>query len=281
MPSSAFPVPAVSAFSVPGPPLSDFVACFWYVVGLPPASPRERVLPDGAVQIIFKLRDGGFRTIDSGNTAIEHQLSGAIVTAPSTRCTIIDTRDTAATVGVSFRPGGAAPLVGLPVSTLGGFDIELDAAWGRQRTDRLHARLAEALSAADAFRILEAALIERLERRLMPHPAVHHALGSFARSAHTAGIAQVREATGLSHRRFVEVFTRAVGLAPKAFCRLQRFQRVLRLGHRREHVRWSEVASACGYSDQSHLIHDFRAFSGLTPSDWDSRRTAFVNHVRL
>jgi AraC-like DNA-binding protein len=139
----------------------------------------------------------------------------------------------------------------------------------------------EATSAAEAFRILEEALKERLEQRLLPHPAVRHALGSFARTAHTASIAEVREAVGLSHRRFVEVFTRAVGLAPKPFCRLQRFQRVVRLAHRRRRIRWSEVAIACGYSDQSHLNHDFRAFSGLTPTDWASSRTVFANHVRI
>lgn len=281
MPSTASIVATVSAFVVPRPPLSEFVSCFWYVVGPPPVSPKERVLPDGAVQLIFNLRDGGFRVYDEARGAVERRLSGAIVTGPSAGCAIIDARDTTATVGVSFRPGGAAPFVGVAPSTFAGTDIDVDAVWGREACDRLHSRLVEAASPADAFALLERALFDRLSTRLLPHPSVRHALDTFTRTAHAGSIGEVRGAVGLSHRRFLDVFTRAVGLTPKVFCRVQRFQRVVRLAHRQRDIRWAEVALACGYSDQSHLTRDFRAFSGLAPSEWASSRTAFHNHVRV
>jgi AraC-like DNA-binding protein len=44
-------------------------------------------------------------------------------------------------------------------------------------------------------------------------------------------------------------------------------------------VDWAEVALSCGYYDQAHFIHDFRAFSGLTPTGYRTARTAFQNHV--
>ena len=86
---------------------------------------------------------------------------------------------------------------------------------------------------------------------------------------------------GISHRRFIEVFHRAVGLTPKRFCRIRRFPRVLREAHQAPVIRWTDVAAMCGYTDQAHLIHDFRAFSGLTPAEYTARRTRHQNHTRM
>jgi AraC-like DNA-binding protein len=80
--------------------------------------------------------------------------------------------------------------------------------------------------------------------------------------------------TGLSERRFIEVFHEQVGLTPKAFCRVRRFQRVLKSVHGAREVDWAQVALDCGYYDQPHFIHDFRGFSGLTPAQYVARATA-------
>lgn len=274
-------VDAVRAFHVPGPPLSAFVSCLWYIEAPPSSVATERVLPDGAVQIIFSLRASGFRVYDADRHTVTRALGGAIATGPSAHFAVIDARDTAATVGVSFRPGCAAPFVGAPPSTFTGTDVELDDVWGRADCDRLHGRLLEAGGPEAAFRVLEDALLQRLATGLLPHPGVRHALEAFTRTAHTASIADVRDQVGLSHRRFVDVFERAVGLTPKRFCRVRRFQRVLQLAHGAARVSWTDVALACGYTDQAHLINDFKAFAGITPSAWMAARTAHQNHVRL
>ena len=89
------------------------------------------------------------------------------------------------------------------------------------------------------------------------------------------------ERIGLSPRRFIQVFREEVGLTPKLFCRIRRFQEVLGLIGRGQHVEWAEVALACGYFDQAHFIHDFRAFSGLNPKAYLAHRGEHLNHVPL
>jgi AraC-like DNA-binding protein len=79
-------------------------------------------------------------------------------------------------------------------------------------------------------------------------------------------VADVVQGTGLSLRRFGELFGSEVGLSPKAFCRIRRFNEVLRRVERSTDVDWADVAASCGYFDQAHFNHDFRAFAGLTPS---------------
>jgi AraC-like DNA-binding protein len=113
------------------------------------------------------------------------------------------------------------------------------------------------------------------------HPAVAYALDAFARRSHATSVKAVTDVIGLSAKRFIERFKNEVGLTPKRYCRILRFQQAVRRAHRCPHVDWSQVAVDCGYFDQAHFIHDFRAFAGLTPTAYLAARTEFQNHVKF
>jgi methylphosphotriester-DNA--protein-cysteine methyltransferase len=82
-------------------------------------------------------------------------------------------------------------------------------------------------------------------------------------------VAQVATAVGLSHRRFVELFAREVGLTPKLYARLQRFHRVKqRIATLAGPPSWATFAIDCGYCDQSHMIRDFVEFSSMSPASY-------------
>ena len=85
----------------------------------------------------------------------------------------------------------------------------------------------------------------------------------------------------MSQRWFTERFRAEVGMTPKLFARVQRFQRVVQTIHPLAQVDWADVASACGYFDQAHFIHDFRAFSGFTPAAYLALKSVHQNHVPL
>ena len=78
-------------------------------------------------------------------------------------------------------------------------------------------------------------------------------------------IASLGEALGLGERQLRRRFEAAVGLAPKRFARLLRFQRVFEQQRESDAKVWAQVALECGYCDQAHFNRDFRAFSGLAP----------------
>jgi AraC-like DNA-binding protein len=89
----------------------------------------------------------------------------------------------------------------------------------------------------------------------------------------------VADSLGTSHKHFIERFWRDVGLTPKRFCRVRRFQMVLEALAQKRLVDWGDLACACGYFDQAHFIHDFKAFSGLTPTAYLDRRGEYLNFV--
>ena len=203
---------------------------------------------------------------------------GSVLTGITTRFQIIDTDEQAFVAGVVFRPGGTVPFVAAPARELSDADVPLEALWGRQRTGLLREQLLGAPDPDATLDALEATLLD-LCREKAAHPAVRFALAEFRAHPSMARIRAVTDAIGLSPKRFIERFKADVGVTPKRFCRLLRFQRVVKSAHDRGRTDWTELALACGYFDQAHLIHDFREFSGLTPTAYEARRTAFQNHV--
>ena len=85
----------------------------------------------------------------------------------------------------------------------------------------------------------------------------------------------------MSPKRFIERFKIEVGLTPKRFCRIRRFQHAVTRVHGGHAVNWPAVALRAGYFDQAHFIHDFRSFAGLTPTGYQAARTPFQNHVKF
>lgn len=109
------------------------------------------------------------------------------------------------------------------------------------------------------------------------------ALNVFTPAESELTIGSVTQRIGLSQRRFIQVFKQEVGMSPKLFCRVRRFQHVLDSVREQATPNWARLALECGCFDQSHLIHDFQMFSGLTPTKYVRQRSKRVlpNHVPL
>jgi AraC-like DNA-binding protein len=150
--------------------------------------------------------------------------------------------------------------------------------WGTYASS-ISDRLWEKDSAECRFEVLQEAMLATARGRFERHAAVRYALDAFDRSNGAGPVAEVVQRLGLSPRRFSEVFRREVGLSPKAFCRIRRFNEVLTRIERRTDVDWADIALSCGYFDQAHFNHDFRAFAGLSPSAYLRERMSRTHVV--
>jgi transcriptional regulator GlxA family with amidase domain len=131
---------------------------------------------------------------------------------------------------------------------------------------------------------MEEALAARLDRPArIGHAAVASALELFNQSGAAMSMGEAARRVGLSHRRFIQLFTRQVGLTPRLYCRILRFQRAREALARIAAPDWATLAVRCGYFDQSHLIRDFREFCGLNPTQYlrDRSDRALRNHVPI
>lgn len=266
--------------AVPSPPLEHFVALLWLYEGYAPAHGWERVLPTGTVELVINLDDDMLRVCDRQAHDRPQSFRDAIVCGPHAEFFVRNTTQQARLVGVHFKPGGAFPFLGWPANELHDLHVGLDTLWGAAAAE-LRDRLLAAPTSAAIFGVLEQALLSQATRPLTRHPAVAFALREFQAGPHPRTIADVSAQIGISPRRFIELFNAEVGLTPKLFCRVQRFQQVLRLIDSGRPIAWTEIALACGYFDQAHFIHDFQAFAGLTPTAYLSQRSEHFNHVPL
>jgi len=247
-------------------PLCDFVEYLWQSQNYVQPHATEWVLPTANMGLVLDL-DERVRTVGV--------LSGA-----RTRSFVLDTSRPLSLIGVCFRPAGGFPFVNGHAGELQNLAVSLDLLWGRQAAI-LREQLLEAPNAPARFLILERFLLAQLSRRMSRHPAVHFAVNALQTRTAPSSVRSVSDATGLSARRFIEVFRREVGMTPKVFSRLARFRAAVSTIESASPVDWAATALGCGYFDQAHFIHDFRDFSGMTPSAYLRHRTAGPNHVRV
>ncbi|MEX2138020.1 MAG: helix-turn-helix domain-containing protein [Pirellulales bacterium] len=264
----------------PAPPLGDFVHNFWDCTDAP-SHARERILPSGTIELVVNLREDEVRIYDSEQPETYWRFPGIVVSGTYAGAFVIDPSQHASMTGVHFRPGGAFPFFGAAVGELTNSHLALEVLWGRLAIE-LRERLCSAATPQKRFQILEELLKARL-RWSSGHPAVSLALDIFGPAGIGDSVRAVSKRLGLSQRRFIQVFTAQVGLTPKLFCRVLRFQHAREVVNQAATPNWCQLAVACGYYDQSHLIHDFEEFSGLSPTDYLCLRSNRLlrNHVPL
>jgi AraC-like DNA-binding protein len=260
--------------------LSRYISSFWYGENAPSHS-FERFLPTGEIDLVINMRDSALRIYDPRELQNPQRLWGPVVAGAHSRHYVIDTLQQSALLGVKFRPGGAYPFLRDSADQLHNRHVVLADLWGRSALD-LKEMLMEVPTPEARFHLLEEALLGRLAAARQPHAAVAYALSRF----HSGGgitpmLASVTEETGLSSRRFIELFRREMGLPPKLYCRLLRFRRVLKAINSNDVPAFTRIAADCGYYDQSHLIRDFREFAGLAPSAYVAAEGAYDNQVPL
>jgi AraC-like DNA-binding protein len=266
----------------PGPPLDGFVDLMWAVsMSYVASTPRERVLPTGAPSLVVNLGAEPLRIV-AGNegdpVAPSSDVGGAVLCGARTRSLVIDTTTIAATVGVQFKSGGARPFFGVPADAVAERAVSLEALWGTSAR-LFREQLLGASTPLAQLQILEATLRGHARGALQRPPALPASLAAFDERA-LPSVAEVNRRTGMSPKRLIALFREEVGLSPKAFWRVRRFQRALSdltCGR----MSGAELALANGYCDQSHFLREFRALAGSNPREYLDARVGDSGHVAI
>jgi AraC-like DNA-binding protein len=227
------------------------------------------------MQIILNL-SRGYLTDCGADGKANRRLPRAIVVGARARYEVVDTADMEEIIGILLQPGGFAGLFRERADIFFERSIGLEEVWsGTSLTDKL----CEAPTPVEKLRTLEVFLTGRLHPATRRSELVDQAMHLFREKDFR--IAECARSVGVSERRLSQVFREQVGMSPKVWCRIHRFQTAARALHNGVDVPWAELALRCGYYDQSHFANDFRAFSGIDPTTYSAHRGPWQNHVPL
>ena len=188
-------------------------------------------------------------------------------------------RGTINTFAISLQPDGMHKLFSIPARELADHDFEAHSVLG-SFTTQLGERLGNSRSFTERVRIAEEAL---LPRALASDglDSVSAAAQRIISASGREGIPALAARAGLSLRQFEKRFMQQVGMRPKLFARIARFEAALEHKARFATKSWTDVSQAFGYYDQMHMIHDFAEFTGESPSTaLHQLETVFVEQIR-
>ncbi len=172
-------------------------------------------------------------------------------------------------VQMDLTPLGARRFFGLPMRDLTDRMVTLDAV-GDPALEALRQRLGNERNWSRRFAVAEAFLLSRLTTDAGPTPVAW----AYRRILATGGALRVEQLSsdiGWSRKHLAARFHAEVGLPPKAIARIVRFGRARAMADAGEGTGWADIAAACGYADQAHLVREFRALAGVAPGAWRDR----------
>jgi AraC-like DNA-binding protein len=264
----------------PPPPLAQFVENMWLVQGFSADYTREKILPDGAIELIIDLDTQPKTIFDDETSAVFRTVKKAWISGERTRYIVIGAETNHSMVGIRFRPGGAYPFFRFPISELSESVTELDLIWGRL-VDDIRDELQEITSPDDRLLRLESFLLQQVQRSLEPNRLISYAVHQLQHSPQFLAIRDLANMIGITQKHLITQFEKVVGLRPKSFARVCKFQKVVNLIEQPRPMEWSAIALECGYYDQAHFIKEFHAFSGLNPSAYVGQRGDYVNFIPI
>ena len=179
-------------------------------------------------------------------------------TAPST----VRGKPTWACIELRLTPLGAFRLFGVPMHELANRAVELEHLHSESR--QLEERLHEATDWAERFDLVDAFLLRRLADSKPADPGVAWSWRHLHSTHGRAPIGAIATELGWSHRRLITRFREQIGLTPKAYGRVIRFDRAVTA--LRGSAGLAEIAYDSGYADQAHLTREFRELAGLSPT---------------
>lgn len=263
---------------IPRFPLSQFIEVLIYFDDVRFDHNFDRFLPNGDTEILIDFHDTPQYIYDNHSLkeiqACHHVWASGLRTEPIT----IPAGNKSEMMVISFKKGQAAPFFPFPMDEIADSVVDADLVWGLDFAF-LREKVLETRDIDVRFRLVEDFLIQKFHSQLELNPCVAYAIGEMGERPDALSIKRMNEKIGYSQKHFIEIFRRQVGVTPKSYLKIMRFQKAIRTIDAADVVDWRQVSLACGFYDQAHFINDFRHFSGFTPSHYARIHTNYQNYV--
>lgn len=249
-------------FHIPRPELSVYIESIVYCKGHNLGHLFEKVLPDGAAQLQIVIGHGGRERVNNNGHQIQ-SLNKAWVMGLNDIPVIYRLSDVKGIIYIRFKPGGLHAFTGIHQVELNNQVIDAQFIFGAS-IEILWEMLADCNKPAEMFLQVEDYFLKRLNRVVIKPVWVTYMLEHI-----DLPLTALAQKTGYSAKYLTKIFQKFVGIGPKNFQRIQRFNASLcYFNQLTDKVDWAYVAFENNYHDQAHFIKDFKHFSGFSPQNY-------------
>jgi AraC-like DNA-binding protein len=264
----------------PSAPLCNYVHTLTYYEGLNFGHSIERLLPDGTANLIIELDNIPKYTFDNESLEKKEKYSGAWMSGMQQEYISIGSPPGSSMFVIRFQPGGVYPFLNFPVAELNNLVVDAGLIYGKD-VIWLRDQLLEAFTPKEKFGCAEQWLLDHLSEASFSEQVINYAIQQICHDPTVDSIKLISQKTGYSQKQFIQLFKKYVGLSPKYFQRVQRFNKVLQEIERRNEINWPALSYDCGFYDQAHFIREFRGFSGFNPTDFLHEKGEYINYVPI
>ena len=261
-------------------PLNQFIESFLYYKDYKPDHVIDRFLPDGNVSVIIDLTESAKYIYDNYTLkeiqTCKHVWFSGIRNKP---ISIPSGKDSEMFV-INFHKGKSYPFVSEPLHTLTDCVVDGDLVLTEEILN-LRDALLNIVSVSQKFIYIENSLLHYYKKKLIENPFIDFAVSKIVQSPNLISIQEIANKVGYSQKHLIKIFNDHVGLTPKAFLKVIRFQKAITDIQTASEIHWANMAYDCGYYDQSHFIDDFKTFSGFTPAEYLKKARSFVNYIAV
>jgi AraC-like DNA-binding protein len=270
----------ISKLYIPAFPLNQFIKSFFYYTGFEPQHEIDRLLPDGNVQLIFDLTEYPKYIYDNYSLKEIQSCKKVWFSGFRTEPITIPSGKESEMLIVQFEKGKAYPFLSEPMHALTNYVIDAELVLKKDILD-LRDQLKEVPYIETKFLFLENYLLKQYGNGLHDNPFVDFMISEISSAPNMSRLQQLSEKTGYSQKHVIHIFKNLVGVTPKSFLRITRFQKAVFEIENQRQVNWTSLAFDCGYYDQSHFIADFKNFSGFTPVQYLEHKRYFLNYIPI
>jgi len=248
----------------PPPYLKNYVRYFWVLESDGTSEPAKKLLPlaDGCPGIIFQHSSVG----SFSDSAHEH-LPEIFLYGQTVKPTELNLGGQFKTFGVCFYPYTLKSMFGFDASELTDSCVDLTLLVNNFKEPLLNASSLK--NQIDTFSTHLDCHIKKSSYRI--DHATEYALSEIVQAKGNLPLRDLQRKLKLSERGFQRSFNQHVGISPKLFSRVCKFQAALRQLKNNNYANLSDVAFDNGYADQSHFIRSFKEFAGFSPNQFQKR----------
>ena len=251
------------------PPKEEFeplVECLIHFTGYMPEHSIEKVIPDGSINLIFEL-DGMKRNVfDNDTLKPKQEFTRVWLSGIQRNMLSISAHEDSEMFVVRFKPAGAYPFLPKPTNEFTDQVIPAEEIFGREIFG-LRDVLIKAESPEDKREVAFEWLDDTFVAEKLPKTEITESVEKILVDPHFQqnNLAELIEESGYSQKQFISLFKEYVGIAPKYFQRIVRFNEILAKIQKNQELSWTDISYECGFYDQAHFIKEFQHFCGVNP----------------